>query len=487
MDNRELERRLKTAVSHAAPDVKGRVLAACENEKGRVLPMTQAKKRKRFLPLIAAAAAVAVVLTCVAGFAIFSGGTGNTGTSIVMLDVNPSISLAVDGNELVTQVQALNKDAETVLGTMELTGVKLDVAVNALIGSMLQNGYLNDMQNSILISVQNGDAALKDKITGYIGGALGGDGYAILSQVVDDDGTLESMAQQYGISTGKAALIREVVAKDPTLTADTLAPLSVGEISLIANSRGLTIQGLAQSGEASTKPYITSDEAKAAALAHAGVSEQDAAYVEVKFDSEDGVMVYEVEFRAGAVEYEYDINAVSGEVVKVERDQNGQTSSGTGTQGSSTATVSEAAAKAAALQHAGVSESSISGYRSNLDRDDGLLKYEMVFYANGVKYEYEIDASAGTVLKAERSEQVSSGTPSQGSSTATVSEAAAKAAALQHAGVSESSISGYRMELDRDDGRLVYEIEFHVGRTEYDYEIDAASGTVLKADMDTDD
>ena len=43
------------------------------------------------------------------------------------------------------------------------------------------------------------------------------------------------------------------------------------------------------------------------------------------------------------------------------------------------------------------------------------------------------------------------------------------------------------MELDRDDGRLVYEIEFHVGRTEYDYEIDAASGTVLKADMDTDD
>ena len=133
---------IRDSVSHAAPDVKGRVLAACENEKGRVLPMTQAKKRRRFLPLIAAVVAVAVVLTCVAGFAIFSGGTGNTGTSIVMLDVNPSISLAVDGNELVTQVQALNKDAETVLGTMELTGVKLDLSLIHIFRA-LQAVFLN--------------------------------------------------------------------------------------------------------------------------------------------------------------------------------------------------------------------------------------------------------------------------------------------------------------------------------------------------------
>ena len=42
---------------------------------------------------------------------------------------------------------------------MDLTGTDLDVAVNALIGSMLQNGYLSDIQNAILVSVENQDAA----------------------------------------------------------------------------------------------------------------------------------------------------------------------------------------------------------------------------------------------------------------------------------------------------------------------------------------
>ena len=131
---------------------------------------------------------------------------------------------------------------------------------------------------------------------------------------------LNALAQQYGISVGKASLIQEVIAQDSTLTFASLAPLSVNEIALIAESRHLTTQAVTQTGTASTKAYITAEEAKNAALAHAGIAESGVAQLEIEFDSEDGLMVYEVEFYAGGTEYDYDINARTGEVVNFSRE-----------------------------------------------------------------------------------------------------------------------------------------------------------------------
>ena len=68
-----------------------------------------------------------------------------------------------------------------------------------------------------------------------------------------------------------------------------------------------------------------------------------------------------------------------------------------------------------------------------------------------------------------------------------IGEAAAKAAALSDAGVSESEVTRLKCELDRDHGSYKYEIEFNVGRTEYEYEVDAYSGAILKAEQDYDD
>ncbi|WP_314874899.1 PepSY domain-containing protein [Stomatobaculum longum] len=62
----------------------------------------------------------------------------------------------------------------------------------------------------------------------------------------------------------------------------------------------------------------------------------------------------------------------------------------------------------------------------------------------------------------------------------------AKSIALGHAGVSASSVAFSKAKLDDDDGRGVYEIEFYVGNTEYDYEIDAHSGAILEASADND-
>ncbi len=62
-----------------------------------------------------------------------------------------------------------------------------------------------------------------------------------------------------------------------------------------------------------------------------------------------------------------------------------------------------------------------------------------------------------------------------------ISRDKAKTIALAHAGLAETDISRYKSELDRERKTIVYEIEFDAGKYEYDYEIDANSGKVIKA------
>ena len=214
------------------------------------------------------------------------------------------------------------------------------------------------------------------------------------------------------------------------------------------------------------------------------------AQLEIEFDSEDGLMVYEVEFYAGGSEYDYDIDARTGEVVKSSREGGGSAGTSGGTaSGSSGSYIGEAAATAAALQHAGVRQADTTYLRCWVEHDDGRAEcYEVEFLAGSTEYQYEIDLYTGAVLKSERETYgTSGGGTASGSSGSYVGEAAARSAALSHAGVSESDASRIQVELDRDDGRTLYEVEFHVGRTEYSYEIDAASGAILKAEQEIDD
>lgn len=60
----------------------------------------------------------------------------------------------------------------------------------------------------------------------------------------------------------------------------------------------------------------------------------------------------------------------------------------------------------------------------------------------------------------------------------------AKEIALNHAGLKTENITGYKIELDRENGILYYDIEFDSAGYEYDYEVNAETGEIIKSQKD---
>jgi len=77
--------------------------------------------------------------------------------------------------------------------------------------------------------------------------------------------------------------------------------------------------------------------------------------------------------------------------------------------------------------------------------------------------------------------------PAETAAPAHIGKDAAVDAALRHAGISAGEVRRVECELDRDDGKTVYEIDFKSGGREYEYEVDAFTGAILRAESEYDD
>ena len=142
-------------------------------------------------------------------------------------------------------------------------------------------------------------------------------------------------------------------------------------------------------------------------------------------------------------------------------------------------------AKEIALQHAGVSASNAVFVKAEREYDDGRLTYDVDFYAGNKEYDYEILAADGTILSYDADiEGYRIPCIPSSSSSSNIGAEKAKQIALQHAGLSASDVNFVKVEFDYDDGRFEYEIEFQHNFREYEYTIDAASGTILEAERD---
>lgn len=517
MTDHELERRLRTALDHAAPNDLEGVLSRCETGKGTVIDMTNAvetkKKTRRWAPLAAAACLALVLVGGGGGYYYYT--ANNAVASLVSLDVNPSIQLEVNKNEKVLSATPMNDDGAEILADMDLKGTQADVAMYAIIGSLLQHGYVDELANSILITVEDDDQArgekLQQELTAQADAALENAQVsgAVLAQTLQHTEELTQKAQEYGISTGKAALIQAIVeGSNNTKTFEELVGLSINELNLLYTAQapleGQTSGGQQSSGAANTAPITTSgsasqsayiglEAAKQAALNHAGVSASQATFLEAEYDYDDGRMVYEVEFHVNGTEYEYEIDAQTGDVVKHKTEQNGANTGSSGSSANTSSYIGESAAKAAALKHAGVSESGTTYCNAWLEYDDGRPEcYEVEFMAGNTRYEYKIALTSATVLESEQESYGGSGSSGgqtgsgSGTSSTDIGAEKAKSIALNHAGVSASQTTELKVERDTDDGVLEYEVEFKAGGKEYEYTIHGGTGQILKYESDWD-
>ncbi|MBE6763513.1 MAG: hypothetical protein E7553_04040 [Ruminococcaceae bacterium] len=78
------------------------------------------------------------------------------------------------------------------------------------------------------------------------------------------------------------------------------------------------------------------------------------------------------------------------------------------------------------------------------------------------------------------------GCRTQGNDAFTVTPEQAKQIALEDAGLTAEQVTWLRTEPDREDGRVVYDVSFRHGDTEYEYLIDAVTGAITEADRDKD-
>ena len=81
-----------------------------------------------------------------------------------------------------------------------------------------------------------------------------------------------------------------------------------------------TLSATAVSSAAKTDD-IGEDAAREAALDQAGLSSSQVSWIFAKRDYEDGRLEYEVEFKAGGMEYEYTVNASDGSILSFESDR----------------------------------------------------------------------------------------------------------------------------------------------------------------------
>lgn len=170
--------------------------------------------------------------------------------SVIGIDVNPSVELSVNKKNRVLKAEAVNADGMTILKDMDLEGVDLNVAVNAIIGSLVTHGFLDDLDNAILVTVSNDSikkaSNLRSEVVSDIRMTLEEKRLKAVvydQQVIEED-DVKQLARQYDISYGKAYFLKELIDQNTSLSMDDmeeLAPLTMEEIAKVITERSYAV------------------------------------------------------------------------------------------------------------------------------------------------------------------------------------------------------------------------------------------------------
>ncbi len=388
-------------------------------------------KKKRFMIIAAALAAAALMTACAKPVekndvpaentpAVGSAAPTETVAGALLLSVNPEIEIEYDGRGLVVELEGMNDEGkEIVLAYTDYAGKSCSEVVGELVEKIYAAGYFEQQvegnPRNIVVKIEEGSSYPGDEF---------------LNEVAESVRTVVNEHQ------GKSG-------------------------TMVVDRTDLDANGL-----------IGLEAAKKIVLAQLGVSE--AQFTEKEYELDDGV--YELEFTVNGVEYEYEVHAVSGKVLKADIDNDdwhGKLNDSTRPAGKEPIGLEKA--KKLVFDSLGVSESAVKDKDFDSDIDDG--KYEIEFWYDGVEYDYEVDAYTGEIIEVKRESEpyAEEGRPAAKSP---IGLEKAKKLVFDSLGISESAVKDKDFDSDIDDGK--YEIEFWYDGVEYDFEIDAYTGEIIK-------
>ena len=208
---------------------------------------------------------------------------------------------------------------------------------------------------------------------------------------------------------------------------------------------------------------IDEQQAKEIALKEAGGGQ----VTEFSYDMDDYTPNYDITVLNGTTEYEYEISAVDGSILKRSLENHPT--------GTNTVTIDEAKVKEIVNNQVKGTIVSIK-----LDHDDARLVYDVTVVDETYKYDFEISAVDGSIVSQDKEliNQVSNSTNTQG---VTIDEAKAREIALSQ--VPNGTI--IEISFDYELGVLVYDVTVVEGTTEYDFEISGVDGSIISRSMDS--
>ena len=402
-----MEKELQEAVQNLIPDdLFHRITAELDSkEEGakmeKVLVRRLESKRtslglKTVLQLVAAC----VVLVLVVGGIFYYRGNLMV-DSLVDLDVNPGIELLTNQKNRVLEAYATNGDGDKVLSGMDLHNVDLQVALNAIVGSMVQQGYMTKDTKGVLVTVQNKDQKKADNLRKLVVKemeiALSTEDMnaAVFHQVISSqNNNASAFARKNNISLGKAVFVLNLANKARSLDAKELAKMKISEIAKLVADKNIDIRDIIE--------YDSDDslwENIADAIEDINEGDDDYIVVTTQQGSTQAVQVQPTETQA-AVQTQAQTQAATQTQPQTQPQTHAQTQPQTKqqTQAQAPQRISADKAKAIAFGHAGVSAGQVRELSVEYD-DDGV--YEIDFKVGNKEYDYEIGATDGSIRKAD--------------------------------------------------------------------------------------
>lgn len=314
--------------------------------------------------------------------------------SLVDLDVNPGIELLTNQKNRVLEAYATNGDGDKVLSGMDLHNVDLQVALNAIVGSMVQQGYMTKDTKGVLVTVQNKDQkkaeTLRKLVVKEMEIALSTEDMnaAVFHQVISiQNNNASAFARKNNISLGKAVFVLNLANKARSLDAKELAKMKISEIAKLVADKNIDIRDIIE--------YDSDDslwENIADAIEDINEGDDDYIAATTQQGTTQAVQVQPTETQAAVAQAQTQTQA------QTQAQTQPQTQAQTKAQPQQGGRISADKAKAIAFGHAGVSAGQVRDLSVEYD-DDGV--YEIDFKVGNMEYDYEIGAVDGSIRKAD--------------------------------------------------------------------------------------